>query len=763
MTDQEIGARRGRRPPFPAGAWLGALVLAAAALPAAGKPADPAITAGAPRLPYRIGRAASEIAIDGRLDDPAWQQATVIPLKFETRPGENVAAKVETECLITYDEGAFYAAFRAHDPDPKAIVAHLSDRDTAFADDFVGLVLDTFNDQRRGFEFFVNPLGVQMDLFQDEVSGNEDETWDAIWESAGRITEVGYEVELRIPWSSLRFPPGGVEQIWGLDAIRYQPRDNRYRNSSHPLDRDNPCYLCQGDKIVGFEGITPGRNLELTPTVTASRTDVRDDFPGGDFDAGDLDTEPGLTARWGITPNLSLNGAVNPDFSQVEADAAQLGVNEQFALFFPEKRPFFLEGADFFATRLQAVFTRNVADPRWGMKLTGKSGGHGLGLFAAQDTVTNLILPGNESSRTTSLDVDTTDAVLRYRRDLAGNSAVGVLFTSREGDGYANTVGGFDGLYRPTESDSVRLQLLSSQTEYPGRLVTELGQPDGTFDDWAGVVAYNHSDRNWNWYAEYTDVGKGFRADMGFMPKVDYKFYLGGLFHTWWGEEGNWFNSIEAGGDWDLTEDQAGNLLERELEGRVELNLPHQAFVELGGGVRDRASRGEVFEENFIWTYSEIQATGDLYFELYAKTGDQIDFANNQLGKIVALEPFVRWTPGIHTRLQLSHDHQHLDVPGGRVFTADLTQLRLVYQFNLRTFLRAIFQYTDIERRPDLYVEDVDAKTERLFSQLLFSYKLNPQTVLFVGYSDNSFGDERIDLTRADQTFFFKVGYAWVM
>lgn len=753
MKIHGIGGRQRRAVRLFAGLGLSAVMAAE------GQVADPL-----EHPPYRIGRAGSAISIDGQLNEAAWQQATVIPLRFETRPGENIAARVETECLITYDESAFYAAFRAHDPNPQAIVAHLTDRDTAFADDFVGIVLDTFNDERRGFEFFVNPLGVQMDMFQDDVADTEDETWDAIWESAGRITESGYEVEIRIPWSSLRFPASTRELTWGLDAIRYYPREDRYRLSSHKLDRNISCYLCQATKITGFTGITPGRNLELAPTVTASRTDVRDGFPEGDFEAGDLDTEPGLTARWGITPNLSLNAALNPDFSQVEADAAQLAVNEQFALFFPEKRPFFLEGADFFSTRLNAVFTRNVADPRWGVKLTGKTGPHGLGLFAAEDTVTNLTLPGNESSSTTSLDLDTTDTVLRYRRDLEGNSAVGVLFTSRQGDGYANTVAGFDGLYRASETDTLRLQILGSQTEYPGEIVSRFEQPDGTFDDLAGVVAYNHSGRNWNWYAEFNDIGSGFRADMGFMPKVDYTFWLGGLFRTWHGKEGDWYNSIEAGGDWDLTEDQAGNLLEREVEGRVELALPHQTYVEVGGGVRDRASRGVIFDENFIWTYAEMQATGDLFFELFARAGDQIDFINNQLGEMVTLEPMVRWTPGIHTRFQLSHARQQLDVPGGRLFTADLTQLRLVYQFNLRTFLRTVFQYTDITRQPDLYTATVvEAKTERLFSQLLFSYKLNPQTVLFLGYSDNSLGDERIDLTRKDQTFFFKVGYAWVI
>src|SRR5215210_3993296 len=332
---------------------------------------------------HRIERAASEIKVDGVLDEAAWQTAAVVALKYETRPGENTPPPVATETLVTYDDGHIYVAFRAHDPDPSAIRAHLSDRDDAFSDDFVGIVLDTFNDERRAFEFFVNPLGVQMDMFIDDVSGNEDASWDTIWSSAGKITADGYAVEIAIPLSSLRFPRTEGEQTWGFDALRFYPRSQTARISSHPLDRNVNCYLCQASKMSGFSGITPGRNVELAPTVTSARTDQRQDLPSGPFDEGKLESDLGLTAKWGITPNLTLNAALNPDFSQVEADAAQLDVNTQFALFFPEKRPFFLEGADFFATPFDVVFPRNVADPSWGLKLTGKEGKNAVGVFAA--------------------------------------------------------------------------------------------------------------------------------------------------------------------------------------------------------------------------------------------------------------------------------------------------------------------------------------------------------------------------------------------
>lgn len=743
------------------GGWI-LVALAVSSASAAGA-VDGALGRGG-RPPLKVEPAASKIAVDGVLDEAAWKSAATMELKYETRPAENTPAPVRTEIFITYDEGHFYMAFRAHDPDPSQIRAHLSDRDTAFSDDFVGIVLDPFNDERRAFEFFVNPLGVQMDLFQDDVGGNEDESWDAIWDTAGKIHEGGYDVEIAIPWSSLRFPRTEGDQTWGFDALRFYPRDVRHRISSQPLDRNVTCYICQSSKMTGFSGVTPGLNVEIDPTVTAGRTDQR---PEGDLDLplgeGDVETDLGLTARWGITPGLTLNATVNPDFSQVEADAAQLDVNTQFALFFPEKRPFFLEGADFFRSPFDVVFTRNVADPAWGGKLTGKQGKNGVGVFVARDEQTNLILPGSNGSEVTTLDMETTDAVLRYRRDLGSSSALGTLLTVREGvDGYFNRVGGFDGLYRLNGSNSFRAQYLRAQTEYPVSLAG--GLPKGTLEDDALWLSWDHNSRNWTAYGRYEDVGRDFRADMGFMPRVDYNFLLAGLRRIWY-PEGRW-NRVSAGGDWDRREDQRGQLLEEEIEFFADFQGPRQSYIEVDAGQRERFFNGRTFDEVFGSVYAEADLSGDLYASLFVRGGDEIDFVNTQAGEVLQIEPSVRFNLGVHLRTRLSHAYQRLDVEDGTLFTANLTQLSAVWQWNVRTFVRAIVQYTDVERTPELYItqrpQDVESNTEQLFTQLLFSYKLNPQTVFFLGYSDNSVADARVDLTRQDRTFFLKLGYAWL-
>ena len=477
-----------------------------------------------------------------------------------------------------------------------------------------------------------------------------------------------------------------------------------------------------------------------------------------------METELGVTGKWGITPNLTLNAAVNPDFSQVEADAAQLDINTTFALFFPEKRPFFLEGADFFRTPLEAVFTRNVSDPEWGLKLTGKEGQNAVGVFVAQDDRTDFLIPGAQSSAATSLNAESTDAVLRYRRDLGASSALGLLVTSREGDVYSNRLAGVDGLYRVDDSNWFRGQYLSSQTEYPSEISgdAKLRQPAGTLEDDALYLSFDHSSRNWSAYARYEDVGDLFRADMGFMPQVDYSFVLAGGDRIWHGKEGDWWTRASVGGDFDERKDQAGNLLEREVEVRGNLNGPMQSYFELYTGQRERVFNGVSFDETFASSYGEIQPSGNLRLDLYVRVGDDIDFANTRAGDVLVLEPGFRFLVGRHLRFGFTHVFQRLDVEGGRLFEANLSQLTTIYQFSSRMFVRLITQYTDIDRNPNLYTADVNARTEQLFNQLLFSYKLNPQTVLFAGYSDNALGTERIDFERENRTFFVKLGYAWV-
>jgi len=712
---------------------------------------------------HYISQTVSEIKVDGVMDEAAWQDATVFSLDYETWPSDNIPAVVETEARITYDESTLYVGFRAHDPDPSKIRARITDRDSAYQDDFLGIGIDTFNDERRAFEFFVNPLGVQMDMFLDGVTGNESDSWDAIWDSAGQITADGYVVEMAIPFNQLRFPGGGGEQTWGFDLVRFYPRDDRHRLSVHQLDRDNNCYLCQASKMTGFRDISAGRNLEIVPTLTGSQSEERVDFPNGGLEANDPDTDIGLSARWGLTPNLTLNMTVNPDFSQIEADVAQIAVNERFALFFPERRPFFLEGADFFSTPMNAVFTRNVASPDWGLKLTGKQGKNAVGVFVAEDELTNLLFPGSQGSDGTSLDFASTDAVVRYRRDFGESSTIGALVTHRGGDDYANSLGGLDGKYRFSDSDQVRFQWLTSSTEYPSAVAEEFAQPGEAFSDQAFSLDYRHETRNWSAYTSYEDIGKDFRADMGFVPQVDRReFELGGQ-RVWYGDEDDWHNRIRLGLEWNTEEDQNGQLLERETELNFNVTGPHQLFMGIWPAMRTRVVNGVSFDQEVANAYAQMSPNGSLFFSVFVGGGDGIDFRETRPGKVLFFEPTVRYNLGRRLKASLSHNLQELDIDEGNLFEANLTQLRLVYQFNPRMFVRTTNQFSKVERNQALYSDEVDTLSESLFNQFLFSYKVNPQTVFFLGYSETRSGDGSQGLTQRDRAIFTKFGYAWVL
>jgi hypothetical protein len=744
-------------------------------------PSEAGLSAAAAIPPHRVPASNSPVKVDGVLDEPAWQGALKLELPFEVNPGENIQAQATTQAFLTYDAEHVYVAFRCNDPDPGAIRARLSDRDRAFQDDFVGIVVDTFNDRRRAFEFFVNPLGVQMDLVQDDVAGNEDDSWDAIWDSAAHVTEGGYEVEMAIPYTSLRFQRGAAEQVWGLDLVRSHPRERRRLYALQKRDRNVNCYVCQFQRIVGFADAEPGRNLEVTPTMTAIRTDAAENVPG-ELEAGRPDYDFGVTARWGITPNLTAAGTINPDFSQVEADTAQLGVNEQFALFFPEKRPFFLEGADFFETPLQAVYTRTVADPQWGTKLTGKEGRHAIGGFVTRDDRLNLLLPGTQSSSVETLeDEPVTDAVLRYRLDMGKNSTVGGLFTAREAEGYFNRVAGVDTLVRFTDKDTLRGQFMASQTSDP----IALGLDPATHVDRAGYANYRHSTRTWNASARYQEIGPQFRADMGFLPQVGVRMPVIGAGRAWIGDPNTWYTRIDTGGDYDETVDFRGNLIEREWEGWGQVQGPMQSLVFVGGGARLFGFRDEQFHQTFVNWFMEFKPTALLWAYVDGGISHRVDFAFQdpldagaaRQGDEVRLTGFGRLNLGRRIRLELSHTLRTLDNSDGYLFRANLAQLNLVYQLSLRAFFRAIVQHTDVRFNLDQYEAQCTAdpgtcpleRSRDVFTQLLFSYKLNPQSVLFVGYSDARAGQfppvtgiEDDSLQPQERTFFTKVGYAWV-
>ena len=319
-----------------------------------------------------ITRAQGPIVVDGDLSDPGWHGATRVDTWFEAKPGDNVPPKVKSVGWVTYDDRYLYAGFEFSDPDPSRIRAMYGDRDDiSDALDFGGIILDTRNDGRTGLEFLASPRGVQFDAINDDTTGNENASPDFYWDSAGKITKNGWNLEIRIPLSSLRYTGGGP-QTWGIMLYRNYPRDFRYMIFSMRLPQGSSCFVCRSNVLTGLDGLPSATHLVAAPYVSAKQEALPAGDPGTRLVAGPTHTTGGLDAKWLPDPDHAFDLAINPDFSQVESDVAQISANERFALLYPETRPFFLEGSELFSTPVQAVYTRAITSPRWGLRATGK-------------------------------------------------------------------------------------------------------------------------------------------------------------------------------------------------------------------------------------------------------------------------------------------------------------------------------------------------------------------------------------------------------
>jgi hypothetical protein len=687
--------------------------------------------------PVEVRKAEGPIRIDAQLDEPAWASAVPVPVGYEWYPGDNTPAPVETEALVTYDERNLYVAFRAKDPKPALIRARHEERDGGQEDDVVGFYVDPFNDDKLAYQFRVNPLGVQIDAINSDVEGSEDFSWDAIWDSAGRLTPDGYIVEIAVPLQQLRIPSRAGAQTWGFLAVREWPRDVAHRLRSVETDQDRDCLVCQFQDLRGFETRTSGRGIEVTPTITSTDDDAID---------------AGVSSRWAITPGTSLQATLNPDFSQVEADAAQLDVNTRFALFFPEKRPFFSEGADYFETRLPLVFTRTIADPAAGAKITGKSGPQLYGALFARDEITNVLVPGDQGSFLATIGGKSTSALGRYRRELGKSATLGGLLSSRRGDDYENTVLAADSYYRMTDSDSVRVQLAGSRTTYPDAFAAGAGQPQGAFDGHALVASYNHADRNWTWSAHYEELAPEFRADSGFVNQVGVRYGQAAIERRLRGGADRWFRNLYLGAGIDSTRHYDGEWTEWGMDLNATYEGPRQSEISINLAPNQEYFAGRTYHNMRGSISGSMQLSRDLSAGIGIRGGEAIHFDTEQQARFLEITPEADVNIGRHVSAELAYAYQMFETNGGaRLFDVHLPQARLLWHFNRRAYVRTIVQYQAVSAGID---------ERELLTQLLFSYRLNAQTVFLAGYSDDYQGER--DLTRTERAVFVKLGYAFL-
>jgi len=740
----------------------GLLLLAAgarAAEPSPSPPADPEL---------HIARAAGPITIDGDLDDAGWKGVPAVETWFETNPGDNVPAPVRNLGYLTYDDRFFYAAFDFADPDPRQMRSPLTDRDGFGGDtDYAGVILDTRNDHRTGVEFLVNPRGVQFDGVIDDVSGNEDVSPDFFWQAATRVTATGWRLEMRIPFSSLRYPRADPV-TWNVLLYRNYPRQFRTQMMSARMPRGGNCFVCRFNRMTGLGALPSGGHVIVAPYVNTSEFGrPRGDVLGAPLVNERVQGHIGGDLKWIPSASAAVDATINPDFSQIESDVAQIGANERFALFFPEKRPFFLEGSELLLSPIQAVYTRTITSPRWGIRGTGKNGATAYtGLVVEDRGGGSVVLPGPNGSDLADQEFRSYVAVGRVRHDL-GRSVVSLLATDREvrGGGY-NLVLGPDFQWRPTTRDTVTGQLLLSRSRTPDRPELAAQWTGQRLAGHGADLWYSHQTPTIDWFTEGKDFSDDFRADVGFVPQVGYR---SGYAETGYTVRPEGFvrrlrTFVIAEGQ----EDRAGALISREYSVGAGMNGRFNSFVRLRYGF-SRIRTGEVTVPRqrlyYIVQASPTRWLNDLDLEGFV--GQEADFDNFRTGTGADVRLAGTLRPSGHVELRLNTSRRWLNVspadrPSGRLFTAQVERIRATYTFTARAFLRLIAQYVDTRRQPRLYLDASTTPRDASFNaSALFAYKLNWQTVLFVGYGDNRALSDQETLERQDRQLFLKLSYAF--
>ncbi|CAA9397370.1 MAG: CBM9 [uncultured Pyrinomonadaceae bacterium] len=520
--------------------------------------------------PARIPRLETPPVIDGQLNDAVWKNAAVFGEFFQTNPGDNVKPTHPTETMIGYDAKNLYIAFRVIQ-DRDKVRATVARRDNIFNDDYVLLYLDTFNDQRQAYVVFFNPLGIQADGTYTEGRG-EDYSVDLLMESKGVLTDDGFTIEAAIPFKSLRYEAGKNKQ-WGIHIFRRVKYNNNEYNSWMPNNRSISGSLNQAGHITGLEDISTTRQLEINPSFTVSEAGRRtrfsfNDDPAGRYVNDRIRGEFGMTAKFSLTPTITLDFAYNPDFAQVEADAPVTSANQRFPIFFSEKRPFFLERIDIFNTRMNVVNTRAIVDPDIALKLTGRRGKNTFGVLYASDNapgnysldereglsncqqrrITNPSLLCNGIERFVDRNADI--GIIRLKRDVGRQHSLGFFATTYNFTERHNNTAGFDGRFRLSPKIVTEFQVLGTHSRrcfFDQRFEPTLNPQQAarnreicgtnpnnqtnsnpaTFNQYRTGNGFGYSysiersDRNL--FFTFNGVGRtrDYRADVGFTPRVD--------------------------------------------------------------------------------------------------------------------------------------------------------------------------------------------------------------------------------------------------
>ncbi len=750
------------------------------------------------QLDVAIPRLEAAVTVDGVLDEGAWAQAARLTAFSQYQPVDSRAAEEPTEILVWYSATAIHFGIRAREVHGDVVRATRANRDAIGSDDHVQILLDTYDDRRIAFLFGVNPFGVQQDGTRSDnfsggaggrsgsgggvginfLDGNVDLNPDYVFESRGRLVADGYEVEVRIPFKSLRYQDR-AEQAWGIQVLR-RVQHSGFQDAWTPVVRASATFLGQAGRLTGLHDLHRGLVLELTPVAT-QRVDGAPDAAGAWVYQGE--PELGGDVRWGITQNLSLNGTVNPDFSQVEADVGQVLVNERFALFYPEKRPFFLDGLELFDTPNSLIYTRQVEEPDAGVKLAGKQG--------ATTVAAMLAVEPDSFSATGSRPLA---GMLRLRRDIGRNSSFGLVGTAREdGPDFSRLAGADLRLYH-SRLYFVELQAVQSWTETGGAAAS------GPLFE----ATWDRTGRNWGFNYGVNAVAPDFQAQLGFVNRTNiinghlYNRLTGygaqdalvqtyGAFFTWsriWRYDDPGAGTIEGSegispsmtlrGGWQ----PAGNI------GRSFFTFDPADYagytVEVpAGAATDTVAFTVPGMLSDLWGGS-LRVTTPTWRRLTASAsiglGATPIFAEAVRGRYASFSATVDLRPTEQLRVAVQYTQLTIERSrdGSRFSREAIPRLKAEYQLSRAVFVRFVGQYTARERDAladaagnPILVNGAAAgalTANDLRTDLLFSYRPTPGTLFYLGYGasmtePDAFGFDRDQLRRTSDGFFVKASY----
>jgi hypothetical protein len=689
--------------------------------------------------------------------DSKWEGKLAKVEGFTQRlPSDGQPASQKTIAYLGYDSNNLYCIYVAFDSEPARIRAHRVARDTFYMEDKIDLFLDTFHDHRRAYVFTVNPYGHQLDgLWTEGPRSQFDGTWDGVWQSRGKLTAEGFVVWLAVPFKTMRFPTT-EKQTWGIVFVRWIPRNNE-SNCWPWISTRIEGRISQEATLTGLEGISPERHGVLTPYAYARtyRTLDQTDPANPVFEGKTIDPKVGSNGRLVFKDSFNLDMTVNPDFSQVEADQPQITANRRFTVYYPEKRPFFLENSHYFETPMNLLFTRDIADPQFGLRLTGKAGPYEVGWLTIDDRS-----PGESVPQGNPLYGDRAAfGVLRINRDLYRQSSVGLIYTDREFAGTYNRVGGIDAHLKLRKNWWLTGEAVTSETTIPGSPRT------------AGP-AYNaqlrYDSRTFYSNMQFNDLSPGFNTLAGYIETdaVDRPVYVGRTitqpplrinmrgvsevamyrFRPEHKYLVSWGPTVFVNPLWD----HSGNRLDMYQDYTMSWEFKGQTAFETYWQQDEEMLRPQDFQglpQNAVYSHHR----DGLYFEtsLISQVSFKADYSQGALininppaGQLPLLSNVnlasvgLVLRPGKHLRIQNTYLLERLTdrATGASVFNNHIIYSEWVYQFNQRYSIRVIPQYTAVLANPAF---SSLSTTKNFNGDFLFTYLVNPFTALYVGYNGN--------------------------